>query len=250
MPRDLRPYLTYPLGYTSHPRWELLSDAAFRALHEMQDIMRQYGMDGRMLAAQAEKRWRKKVLDELVNGIDDRPLLVRDGDAYVMRSYSEHQFTTADAEKLRKDRAEAGRAGGLAKAANAKRSLANGVASATDSGWQNVPESESELKTDVTHLSRSGSGSNARAATPDRIRNAHDQASDLGVKDLGATRTLLAGAVGEPVSLGGAVELVRAVLSLAARPVRDVDAYVATACRKSPAEVQRAYFDLDIGGAA
>lgn len=250
MPRDLRPYLTYPLGYTSHPRWELLSDAAFRALHEMQDIMRQHGMDGRMLAAQAEKKWRKKVLDELVKGIDDRPLLVRDGDAYVMRSYAEHQFTTADAEKLRKDRAEAGRAGGRAKAANAKQRLAGGVASATDSGWQNVPMSESESEVDVNYLSRSGSGSNARDAMPDRIQLAHDRAEALGIRDLASVREMLERAAGEPVSLLGAVELVRAVLSSAVSRVRDVDAYVATACRNSAAEIQRAYFDLDIEGAA
>ena len=116
MPRDPRPYLTYPVGYTTHPRWELHSDAAFRALHEMQDYSRSLLTDGRIDRRVAERRWPKKVLAELLAGIDDRPLLVLDGDVYVLRSYAEHQMTAADVEDLRSKRATAGRKGGIARA--------------------------------------------------------------------------------------------------------------------------------------
>lgn len=116
MPRDPRPYLTYPVGYSTHPRWELLSDGAFRALHEMQDYSRSLLTDGRVDCRVADRRWKRRFLDEILAGIDDRPLMILDGDTYVIRSYADHQMTAADVEDLRQKRSDAGRKGGIARA--------------------------------------------------------------------------------------------------------------------------------------
>jgi len=61
---------------------------------------------------------------------------------------------------------------------------------------------------------------------------------------------MLVRAVKQPMTLAGAVELARAFLSKAKGEVGDVDAYLATVCRKTPSEVEAAYFDLDIAGVA
>ncbi len=66
----------------------------------------------------------------------------------------------------------------------------------------------------------------------------------------GPDLVLLERVVGEPVSPRAAIELVQAITSKSKHQVRDVNAYIATVCRKSPAEVQQAYFDLDLGSVA
>lgn len=238
MPRDPRPYVTYPLGYTSHPRWELLSDAAFRAMHEMQDVMRQQGLDGRMLIAQAERRWRKRVLAELVAGIDDRPLLVREGDHYVVRSYAEHQFTTADAEALRKKRAEAGRAGGLA-SGSSRRSKAEALAS--DNGKQNEPESESKSEsksgqTDITHHPENVTKVDARAGDDDTI--IVEWFAGMGfpshrLRVLAAIRGVLG-----PIPAAECVDVAAGIAELSVEHIRHLASYVETACLQSPGEVR------------
>jgi hypothetical protein len=166
MPRDPRPFVTYPINYTGHPRIEALSDPAFRAFHEMNDHSRVQGLDGVIPTIVARKRWSKKALAELVAGIDDRPLVVLTDESYVLRSYDEHQFTTADVEALRTKRADAGKAGGKAKA-SAMQSDSKGLASASEKGWQNLAESESELEidplTDMTNDPESSPDPNVRA---------------------------------------------------------------------------------------
>jgi len=72
----------------------------------------------------------------------------------------------------------------------------------------------------------------------------------MGIVDLRAVAENFVRATHEPLTLGGAVELARAILSKAKGDVRDVDAYLASVCRKTPGEVQQAYFDLDIEGVA
>lgn len=147
MPRDPRPYVTYPINYTGHPRIEGLSDPAFRVFHEMNDYSRVHRLDGNIPAVVARKRWPSKLLDELVRGIDDRPLIIFADGRYVIRSYAEHQFTTADEEELRTKRAEAGSKGGKAKAL-AQQNASAALASARPPGWQNVAESKLEVDSD------------------------------------------------------------------------------------------------------
>lgn len=250
MPRDQRLYMTFPIDFDEHPKVEGLSDAAFRAFVSMNGYSRRHGLDGQIPAATARRRWKPRVLAELVASHPERPLVLLEADVYVIRDYAEHQLTTADIEDLRKKRSEAGSKGGRARVTNEASASTASKQMLEQTGSKVQAESESESEIDITHLSRSGTGSNARDAMPDRIQLAHDRAEALGIRDLASVREMLERAAGEPVSLLGAVELVRTVLSSAVSRVRDVDAYVATACRNSAAEIQRAYFDLDVEGAA
>lgn len=145
MPRDPRPWIAYPLNYTSHPRLEGLSDAAFRVFHQMNDYSRIHGLDGVIPAQIAVKRWRVKVLAELVAGIDDRPLVTLTDAGYFLRSYAEHQFTTTDAADLTKKRAAAGAIGGKAKQEASKR-LASATANGVAKTKQNVADIEIEIE--------------------------------------------------------------------------------------------------------
>lgn len=95
--------------------------------------------------------------------------------------------------------------------------------------------------TDVTKESEVPHQSNARDGDFD------SEASAMGIKNLGAASGLLSRTVGQDVSPRGALELVAAILSKSKREVLNVDAYVAKVCRDSAAEVERAFFDLDIG---
>jgi hypothetical protein len=116
MPRDPRLYMTFPIDFDEHPKVEPLSDAAFRAFVAMNGYSRRQKLDGRIPAVVARKRWRVRELTELVNSDPERPLVLIDGDTYVIRDYAEHQFTTADEAELHERKARAGAAGGRAKA--------------------------------------------------------------------------------------------------------------------------------------
>lgn len=98
--------------------------------------------------------------------------------------------------------------------------------------------------TDMTKEPESSHLSNARDADFDSESAA---ARAEGIHDLRAVAEVLSKATGQPVSARGARFLAAAIVSKSKREVRKVDAYVATTCRTSAAEVQQAYFDLDIG---
>lgn len=131
MPRDQRLYMTFPIDFDEHPKIELLSDPAFRAFVAMNGYCRRQRLDGKIPAAIATKRWGRKVLGELLASHDERPLVLLEDDTYILRSYADHQFTTADEDALRSARAIAGAKGGKAKAnalAIAKQTAGNEVA--------------------------------------------------------------------------------------------------------------------------
>lgn len=72
-------------------------------------------------------------------------------------------------------------------------------------------------------------------------------AKNLGIQNLEATRRRLEQAAEEPVTSHAAVVLTDYILSHSKDPVKDVDAYVATACRNTPEEVKWYAETLDIG---
>lgn len=221
MPRDQRPYVTYPINYTGHPRIEGLSDPAFRVFHEMNDYARVHRLDGSIPAVVARKRWPAKVLDELVRGIDDRPLVVFTDGRYFLRSYSEHQFTTADEEELRRKRAEAGSKGGKAKA-TAQQAASAALASARPPRWQNLAESKSKLDVDSDEASRLALDPAARD---------YDEAEKQSI------RQLLTEPFGrEPEELE-ALTVVTMLLEASPRPVTNVVGYVRRCIDRSPAKV-------------
>lgn len=243
MPRDPRPFVTYPLNYTGHPRIESLSDGAFRAFHEMNDYSRVHGLDGDIPIAVARKRWPSKVLVELTTGIDDRPLVYLGLDAYVIRSYSEHQFTTADADALRTARAEAGRKGGEAKA-RARQAAGNGVASASRDGKQILPESESESESeDLTTKTSERQSSGERASVPTDAVEVPEMtkrlASQAGITSLQAVVEAARKHTGRDIDGIGAFQLASHILAKAPRPPRNPQMYVTRSISLSPFEVQQ-----------
>lgn len=137
MPRDRRLYMTFPIDFDEHPKVEALSDAAFRAFVSMNGYSRRHDLDGRIPAPLARKKWRPRVLAELVASHPERPLVLLADDVYVIRDYAEHQFTTADLEDLKQKRSKAGALGGAAKAAaQAKQTGSKALASATANAKQ------------------------------------------------------------------------------------------------------------------
>lgn len=111
MPRDKRLYMTFPIDFWTHPKVSRLSDAAFRAFVESNGHSRMIESDGRIEAEDAEFMWKPEILAELLRSHPTRPLMLREGDAYVLRDYAQHQFTKADRDGLSERRREAGKAG-------------------------------------------------------------------------------------------------------------------------------------------
>lgn len=252
MPKDQRLYMTFPIDFPDHPKVKPLSALAKWTFVEMNAYSRRLGLDGIIPAATAHAIWAKRPLADLVASHPERPLVLLVDEAYVIRDYAEHQMTTSDIEDLREKRSAAGAKGGKAKA-QAKQTASNSLASAKANVWQSLAESESEseleLKTDVTIDTESSHLSIARAEDSDpEIWSA--KAKLAGISDLPNVMRLLTQATGQTISARGAVELAQAILSKSAKHVRNVDAYVATVCRESAAEVQQAYFDLDIEAVA
>lgn len=116
MPRDQRLYMTFPIDFPDHPKVKPLNPTAKWTFVEMNAYSRRLGLDGRIPAATARAIWPKKPLADLVASHPERPLVLLDGETYVIRDYADHQQTTGDIEDLRQKRALAGAKGGKAKA--------------------------------------------------------------------------------------------------------------------------------------
>lgn len=243
MARDPRPYTSYPLNYTSHPRVESLSDAAFRAFHEMNDYSRIHGLDGLIPEPIARKRWSGDVLAELLEGIDDRPLVVMSDGGFLLRSYAEHQMTTAQVTALRLARAEAGRKGGQAKA-HGKQTASEAVANASDSGKQILAQSQSQSQ-DYYSPSRDQSSSNrARVSTDPVIPPVTARmAARKGLRDLGAVIITIREHTGLSVDAPGAYNVATAICERAPTYPADATGYVATSLRNSAEQWRKYIFD-------
>jgi hypothetical protein len=151
--------MTFPIEFPEHPKVKPLSKAAKWDFVEMNAYSRRLGLDGVIPVATAHVTWSKKSLAELVASHPTRPLVELVGDNYVIRSYEDHQFTTADLDDLRDKRSKAGQAGGKASAsarANAKQVLEQNEAKGQSKREQIEAESESgsgSLTTQVNNVS-------------------------------------------------------------------------------------------------
>ena len=132
MPRDRRLYMTFPNDFWTHPKVSRLSDAAFRAFVEANGHSRMRETDGVIEKEDAEFRWKTEALDGRVKSHPTRPLMVRDGDRYILRDYAEHQLTKADREELAEKRAAAGRASAEKRRASAEHVLNKSQQSSTE----------------------------------------------------------------------------------------------------------------------
>jgi len=143
--KDKRLYMTFPNDFWMHPKIAPLSTEAKWAFVEMNGYSRMQDLDGRIPAIMAERFWTMDILDELVGSHPDRPVVLRDGDVYVIRDYSQHQQTTADREEMAKKRSESGKLG-----ANKRwndKPMASAMASAWQTDGKGIAETETETKT-------------------------------------------------------------------------------------------------------
>lgn len=156
MAKDGRLYARLDIGFDEHDKIYPLSDAAFRALIEVTLYARRQMTDGFLGERMAVKRWGADVIDELCTNDPVRPSLVRVEGGWQIHDFAEHQTTNADIEAKR----EAGRAGGLAKAANR---VTAGVAPASEVLEQKASttlaktETETETKTKRDSAAKRGS---------------------------------------------------------------------------------------------
>lgn len=167
MAKDDRLYARFDIAMDEHPKIMLLSDAGFRALVEATLYSRRQLTDGFLAARIAERKWGSDVITELTSNDPERPSWrphVKDGvDGYMIHDFAEHQTTNADIEAKR----EAGRRGGLAKAA--KRGSTS-LAPATDLLQQNASTTpsaplaitETETKTETPTSNEVGVGARKR----------------------------------------------------------------------------------------
>jgi len=259
--KDGRLYMTFPIDMHRHPKLTRLSVAARWAFVEMNGEARIADNDGVFTVEEAEFMWPVEVLDELVKSHPTRPLVIREGDRYVLREFAKHQQTRAEREELRAKRVEAGRKGGMATSrASAGQQVSARQASAKrapspvqQTEAQSESESESELlTTDVTYEPLSVTEVDARASNADATvmdqlsQKAHERAAGLNIEDLATVRDWLERATGMSLTLGQAVELAGSIIGRAKNPVESGDRYVIGTCRKSPARVAAYADDLDL----
>lgn len=258
MPDDKRLYMTFPIDIHRHPKITRLPVEVRWTFVEMNGEARLADNDGVFEAIEAEFMWPMTHLAALSTSHPTRPLVINTGDSYVIRDYSEHQLTREARQRKAEVSRENGQKGGRPKG---KRTETQTEPSWVSDGTQTEPnrtqlkaesESESKSELEVTDIS----GFLKSSHLPKQQVADADSGSDLitvkaqraGIADLSKLRGLLERTCKQPVSDRGAVLLVEAITSKSPIPVSRVDAYIATACRKTPDEVCEAYFDLDIGG--
>lgn len=102
-------------------------------------------------------------------------------------------------------------------------------------------------KTDINHLPESGHHPNVREPGPTISDVVAARAKRIGIKDLDGLIANLATAIKEPVAPEAAVELAEVICGRSKNPVDSVDAYVASACLRSPDDVSWHFERLDLG---
>jgi len=243
MVRDKRLFMTFPIDFPEHPKVKPLSVHAKWAFVEMNGYSRRYNLDGRIPKKTALANWSAKILAELVASHPDRPLVLLDGDTYVLRDYAEHQETTETIEARRVTGYLNGVKGGRPRKQNPKETQRVSRSSTAGDPEQNQsqsPESELEDKTDQTHDSEVHHVIPARADLTDSEFLA-ESASRLGIKRL--SRVLLAfesvvGRIDGPQAVAVAVDVAGAVLGLATDHVRWPEAYLERTAKDSPETVR------------
>lgn len=252
MPKDRRQFITLPLDFADHPKVAPLSDAAFRTFIELNIYSRQHELDGVIPVKTARARWRPKALAELVDTHKDRPMLALEGENYVLRDYSDHQITRAEMDQIREKRAEAGAAGGRAKAS--KR-----LASAKQTDGK--PIADFRVKTldirtpDINQEVRSGhllkAGPQGRDFDPvvslDLVREAHKRAARFGVTNLPAVRDWFEQILERQIDLDETLDVAWAILSKASGEVHNVDGYLRRVTLDDPIAVKAAALE-QVGG--
>lgn len=234
MPRDQRLYMTFPNDFPWHPKISRLPSASAKwAFVEMNGYSRMNDLDGVIPVEDAAFMWEAEDIDALLRSHPTRPLVLRDGDNYVIRDYAEHQQTKAQREDLTSKRSEAGRKGGLAKSqASASKSQAN-------PGKPKQSQSQSQRTT--TYDSESQSLDNrANESTDEQSAEPYKSvlASQYGI-DVEKVRRHLDEKLGLMLEPPDVVNVSMWILNKIPQPPRAPTSYVIGSITKSPAEVQQ-----------
>ena len=245
MPVDKRLWMTFPIDFPEHPKIRPLSDAAFRAFVEINGYSRTQDLDGRVPVRVARAKWKPKALKELEENHPDRPTLSIDGDHYVIHNYAEHQQTKAAREAQSQTNSANGKLGGRPRK-NRPETDSLSDREATSKQSQSQSQSQSDDVTNLPESSHQGDGPGKGLDLGEVLTH---KAKGAGIKNLPKVLAQIRSVVGE-VSPAGAIELVEEITGRAKGTIRNVDAYVATACRNSPDEVQSDYDRLDIAAIA
>lgn len=105
---DARTFVRVDTGYDEHPKVMPLSDSAFRAhIEAICWSGRNHRQNGLIPAAVARKKWRGKVLAELV----DAGLLDPDDDGYLVHDYLDFNRSAEEISAYRDARGDAGALG-------------------------------------------------------------------------------------------------------------------------------------------
>jgi hypothetical protein len=254
MPRDKRLYMTFPIDIHRHPKMLRLPGDVKWTFAEMNGEARIANNDGVFSAEDAEYLWPIEHLDALVKSHPKRPLVLREGDTYIIREYAQHQQTVADHEAVAERARVNGSKGGRPRKNPAiTQPVSDGLQSEsheTQGKAESESESESKTLTDVNYLPEISPERNvpARGLPIDEL--ALQKAKAARITDLASLHRTLSLICGGPLTPAAAVDLALAIAKRSKDPfVRDVDAYVAKACRSSPADVRWDYDRLDLGAA-
>lgn len=240
MPRDQRLYTTFPIDFHRHPKIRRLSTEAKWVFVEMNGEARIEKNDGRFSVEDAEFMWPVEVLTELTRSHPLRPLVVRDDDGYLIRDYSEHQFTTQDQERLAQISRENGAKGGRPPKPKE-----------THAGFeitQSKPESESEsgLETGLTtYVDESSHVPNARLETDSGFTSqiAERLAGQAGIIDANKLADVIRNTLSIDIHWDHLAAIVNHLVGKSKTPVKAQQAYAIKCIRDSPAEVQKFIFD-------
>lgn len=142
MSKDDRLYGKFTLEFPRHRKIAILSDAAYRCLHEAILYSREEQTDGLLARRYALARWSLDVLTELCANDDENPSLSECDKGWIIHDFDQHQETKADIEDRRKRNKLAGQKGGLAKAKRNGKHVASKVLSEVLS--ENLAEKEKE----------------------------------------------------------------------------------------------------------
>jgi hypothetical protein len=257
MPRDKRLFMTFPIDMHRHPKMLRLPPEVRWTFVEMNGEARLAGNDGVFAAEDAEFMWPREHLDALVASHPTRPLVLRQGDTYVIREFAEHQQTVAEIERLAEVSRQNGAKGGRPRKNPAgTQPKPKQVSSGTQrepTGTQAKAESESESESEdpTTYVSESSHVPAARDATDSELSAVGKRmAGQAGLMDVAEIVRVIRERTQRVVEPDRAVTVARWLIDKARDPngPRAPQAYVLTCIRDSPFEVQK-YID-DSGLAA
>lgn len=141
--KDYRTYVRIHDGMPDHPKVDGLSDTAFRLLVTIWCWCSRHLTDGVVPRGTWMKRGDSIARQELFDaGLAEER---EDGSVY-MHDYTDHQRTAEEVQRIREARREAGSKGGKARA----KAVASAKANAKQTGSKSVPETETEVLTNVS----------------------------------------------------------------------------------------------------